>query len=82
MAGEKTNFVHERAKVNNQSVADALYDTVNDAIASAVTTREMLKGTPEGDICQAVMGTYARWHLVEPRYRLGEIIGDGIQELL
>lgn len=82
LAGEQTNFVHERAKVNSQSVTDALYDTVNDAITSAVATREMLKGTLEGDICEAVMGAYAQWHLVEPRYRLGEIIGNDIKELL
>lgn len=82
MAGEQANFVHERAKVTNQSVADALFDTVNDAISSAATAREMLKGTLEGDICEVVMGTYARWHLVEARYRLGEIIGDDIRELL
>lgn len=82
LAGETENFVHERARVTGKSVPEALSDTVDEAIASTLAARKILGDTPEGEVCEAVMAGYTRFHLVEARYRLSELFGSDVEALM
>lgn len=82
IAGEQANFIHDRAAVTGRSVTDALDDTVDDAITATLAAREALRGTPEGEACEAVMAGYVRFHFLDGRYRLRELLGSDVDSLM
>ena len=82
IAGEQPNFIHDRAAVTGRSVAEALSDTVDDAITATLAAREVLRGTPEGEACEAVMAGYVRFHFLAGRYRLRELLGSDVDSLI
>lgn len=76
ISGEENNFISERGVVTNRGKAGALFDTLDETVASVKNIRSVLEGTKELEACEAVMKGFVVWHRLDKRYRLDEVLGE------
>ena len=75
LGNDTKNFVNERAYVTNKDMISALYDIVDETVASTCNVRLVLAGEKERQTWERFIDAYLAFHLETPRYRLHEILG-------
>ncbi len=76
LAGERDNYVHDRALVTGKSIATVLTDLVNEIVESIERARSILKGEKEREAWESLLSGYVAYHYSTRRYRLAELL-DG-----
>ncbi|PSS05543.1 hypothetical protein PHLCEN_2v3745 [Hermanssonia centrifuga] len=74
LAGERNNFVHDRATLSKSSLLDALFSIVDEILAAIKRARCVLKGEKERRIWNDFLAGYVLYHFIAPRYLLRELI--------
>ena len=74
IAGEKDNYIHNRASVLNKDVNDVLKDVVGDVASAVNRARSTLIGDEEKATWEKFLMGYAAFHYVTPRYKLRELL--------
>ena len=75
LAGEKANFVNERARVTGKDVYSVLFELADEVVALVKKIRELLGDDKTKDTFEQFIVQYAAFHMYTPRYRLGEVFG-------
>ena len=76
LAGERDNYVHDRALVTDKSISMVLTELVNELVESIERARSILKGEKEKEAWERLLAGYVAYHYTTPRYRLAELL-DG-----
>jgi hypothetical protein len=74
LAGERDNYVHDRARVTNKSIYAVLSDLVREVIESIDRARSILKGEKEKEVWEKFLAGYVAYHWMTPRYKLQELL--------
>ncbi|KAI0090570.1 isoprenoid synthase domain-containing protein [Irpex rosettiformis] len=74
LAGEKDNYVHDRALVTNKSISTVLTELVNELVESIERARSILKGEKEKEAWERLLAGYVAYHYTTPRYKLVELL--------
>lgn len=75
LAGEQSNFVHDRANVTGKSVRQVLLDILNEVVSAVERARLILQGEQEKRTWEQFLAGYVAFHFLSPRYRLAELTG-------
>ena len=75
LAGEKTNFVHDRALVTGKSVSEVLSELLDEVVTAVERARVLLKGEKEKQVWERFIAGYVAYHFHSARYRLVELTG-------
>ncbi|KAH9477608.1 Monoterpene synthase 25 [Psilocybe cubensis] len=73
IAGERNNYIYNRAHVSHQSAIDALRDTVKDTLDAHARITEVLKGTNAYASWKTWVNGYIGFHTTLKRYRLDDL---------
>ena len=76
LAGERSNFVHDRAVVTGQTVSEVLSGLLEEVVASVERARVLLKGAKEKETWERFITGYVAFHFYSPRYRLIDLTGS------
>ena len=76
LAGERDNYVHDRALVTNKSITTVLTELVDEIVQSIERARSILKGEKEKEAWERLLSGYVAYHYTTPRYRLAELLGE------
>ncbi|KAI0692160.1 hypothetical protein BC835DRAFT_1416737 [Cytidiella melzeri] len=76
LAGERDNYVHDRALITKKNIETVLTELVNEVIASIERARSILKGEKEKETWERFLAGYASYHWMTPRYKLEELLGS------
>lgn len=74
VAGEKHNFVHDRARVTGKDVQTVLLDILEEVIGAVQRARAILQGEREKEIWERFLAGYVAFHFLSPRYKLAQLI--------
>lgn len=75
LSGETDNYIHERACVTRKREIDTLREVVSDTLAAVERIRGVLGEGEARDAFESFAAGYVRVHMINPRYRLDEIMG-------
>ncbi|KAI0964528.1 terpene cyclase [Taiwanofungus camphoratus] len=75
LAGEKVNYIHDRALVTEKTVPETLLDVTDETVAAVGRIRTILGEGEARDAWENFATGYISVHTGNPRYRLQEIIG-------
>ena len=75
LAGEVTNFVHDRSKVTGQTVPEVLSGLLQEVVDSVNRARVLLTGEKEKAAWERFITGYTAFHFYSPRYKLIELTG-------
>ncbi|KAH9829499.1 isoprenoid synthase domain-containing protein [Rhodofomes roseus] len=75
LAGEKDNYIHERALSTGSSVSDALQSVIDDLMVAVKRVRSVLGNGEARAAWENFAAGYIRVHTDNPRYRLKDILG-------
>ena len=73
LAGERHNYVHDRANTSSCSVETVLQELVEEVIAAVEKGRNILQTEREKDAWQGFVDGYFWFHVYSTRYRLHEL---------
>ncbi|GJE97337.1 terpenoid synthase-like protein [Phanerochaete sordida] len=73
MAGERHNFVHDRARVTGKDVRDVLEDILNEVVGAVERGRDILQGEKERETWERFLAGYVAFHFLSPRYKLTQL---------
>ncbi|EKM53568.1 uncharacterized protein PHACADRAFT_211244 [Phanerochaete carnosa HHB-10118-sp] len=73
LAGEKNNFIHDRARATGKDIEGSLIDTMEDAIDLVNRARQILQGEKEKKAWESWVVGYVTFHFISPRYKLKEL---------
>ncbi len=76
VAGERGNYIHNRATVTQKDVNNVLMDVIGEVIEAVDRTQSVLRGKEEKETWDNFVTGYAAFHYATPRYRLTEILSD------
>ena len=77
LAGERDNYVHDRALVTDKSISTVLTELVSELVESIERARSILKGDKEKEAWERLLAGYVAYHYTTPRYRLAELLEVG-----
>lgn len=81
LAGEKTNYVHDRAAVTVKNPSEAVLDTVDDVAAGLERVRAVLEGDAR-DVLETHISGFTYFHFVTARYGVKKFMGVETEEYL
>ncbi|KAI0343533.1 terpenoid synthase [Trametopsis cervina] len=74
-AGEKDNFVHDRAVVTGKPLSAVLSDMLEELVKSVKQARVIIQDERARSTWEEFIEGYVAFHLLSPRYRLEELLG-------
>ena len=75
MKGDVDNYVHARARITGKAVVETLHDIVDETAAAATRVRNTLGEGREREAWNSFEQGFIRFHMRDPRYRLGDVLG-------
>ncbi|KZT73357.1 terpenoid synthase [Daedalea quercina L-15889] len=75
LAGEKDNYIHERAMATGRSTSMVLREVIDETVAAVRRVRYVLGDTDARAAWENFAAGYIRVHTDNPRYRLKDILG-------
>ncbi|KAI0090574.1 isoprenoid synthase domain-containing protein [Irpex rosettiformis] len=76
IAGEKDNYLHNRAAVSNKDVNDVLKEVIDEVVIAVDKARPVLTGEKEKDVWEKFLMGYAAFHYMTPRYKLKDLLPE------
>ncbi|GJE97335.1 terpenoid synthase-like protein [Phanerochaete sordida] len=73
MAGERHNFVHDRARVTGKDVSSVLDDILDEVVGAVDRARGILQGEKEKETWERFLAGYVAFHFLSPRYKLAQL---------
>lgn len=73
LAGERHNFVHDRARVTGRTVEQVLSDIIDEVVGAVERARTILRGEKERQTWESFLAGYVAFHFVSPRYKLAQL---------
>ena len=64
--------------ITGESAARVLAGLADEVVAAAARAREILVGEKEKTVLESVLSGYVAFHLISPRYKLHDILGDDL----
>ncbi|EKM53549.1 uncharacterized protein PHACADRAFT_125351 [Phanerochaete carnosa HHB-10118-sp] len=73
MAGERHNFVHDRAHVTGKDIKTVLSDILDEVVGAVERARNILQGGKERETWERFLAGYVAFHFLSPRYKLAQL---------
>lgn len=81
LAGDTSSYIHARARVTGKSLHDTLSEVAREVVAALERVKKHLGEGPARDAWDSFERGYVSFHLHNPRYRLREVVGAGLDYL-
>ncbi|KAH9830403.1 isoprenoid synthase domain-containing protein [Rhodofomes roseus] len=75
LAGETSSYIHSRARVTGKTMYETLGEVIEEVVVAVERIREHLGQGPARDAWDNFEAGYVWFHILDPRYRLQEILG-------